>query len=110
MWIVLGGIGVLALCLLLVLAIARGEARLQRNELVRRARRELSNASRRQLLEAIDGKLAALKRELAEVRASAGAYSAVGNAAGAAASLHVEMEQLEQYRRVVATMPDDRSP
>ncbi len=105
-WVVLGVVGVLAACLLLILGIARAEEHVRRRGLRQRAQEELRNRSRDELLEGISGKIRTLEAEVVKVRSSAGAYSTVGNAAGSVISLFSEIKQLEEYRVVVEQLPE----
>ncbi|MBW2527651.1 MAG: hypothetical protein JRI23_25945 [Deltaproteobacteria bacterium] len=100
-WVGLGVAGVLALCLAFVFGLARLEDRARRGSLAKRAQSELETKSKAELLAEIDQKVEALEAEVQKVRTSAGAYSTVGNAAGAVTSLFVEIKQLEEYRAVV---------
>ena len=104
-WIGLGTLGVLVACLLFVLIIARAEGHVRHRGLRRRAHGELQERSRDELLAEITTKIEALEAEVVRVRASAGAYSTVGNAAGSVISLFAEIKQLEEYRVVVEQLP-----
>jgi hypothetical protein len=105
-WVGLGVVGVLAACLLLIFGIARAEGQVRHRRLRQRAHSDLQDRSRDELLAEISGKIERLEAEVVEVRASAGAYSTVGNAAGSVISLFAEIKELEEYRVVVEQLPE----
>jgi hypothetical protein len=105
-WVGLGVVGVLAACLLFILGIVRAEAHVRRRRLIQRAHSELRGRSRDELLKEITGKMETLEAEVVRVRASAGAYSTVGNASGSVISLFAEIRELEEYRLAVEQLPE----
>lgn len=107
--VVLAVVSGLVLCLGLIYGLARGDAVLRGRALRKRAQRELQERSGAAILARIDEQIAALEREIEKVRASAGAYSAVGSAPGSVIALHAEIEELEAYRGVVAALSAERA-